>query len=278
MKYNYDKQTDRTFYDRYLQNLDVRNKKVSFDSLGELITAHLARIPFENISKLYYFKREGRIYFPGPHRYLDGIEKYHFGGTCYANNYYFNLLLKYLGYDIRLCGADMSEPDVHIVNMVNLDGREYLVDVGYAAPFYGPLPRDPDSDHEISLGKMKYIVKPRDAEDKTRVERYYDGELLHGYTAKTVEREIGFFAPAIEDSFSESSTFMNNILLVSYGQNSCIRLENLKLITANGSSETVKMLGNAGEAAQKIEELFGIPEEISSEAFASIGKPGEFKG
>jgi len=278
MKYNHDKQTDRAFFDRYLRILGVQKKEVSFDSLGELITAHLARIPFENISKLYYFKREDRIYFPGPHRYLEGIEKNHFGGTCYTNNYYFNLLLKYLGYDVRLCGADMSEPDVHIVSMVNLDGREYIVDVGYAAPFYRPLPRDPNSDHEISLGKMKYIVKPRNGEDKTRVERYYDGELLHGYTAKPIEREIDFFAPAIEDSFSKASTFMNNILLVSYGKNSCIRLENMKLISASGGSETVKILGNAGEAAKKIEELFGIPEEISLEAFASIGKPGEFKG
>ncbi len=278
MKYNFDSQADDTFFERYLGILGVEKREPSLDALEELVYAHLTGIPFENISKLFFFKKEGRIYFPEPRRYLDGIEKYHFGGTCYTNNYYLNLLLRHLGYNIKLCGADMNQPDVHVVSIVTINGREFLVDIGYAAPFYGPIPRDSDRDYEIKLGKMRYVVKTPDAMGRTKVERYYDGKLLHGYTARPIERDIDYFAPAIEDSFSKSSTFMNNILLVSYGEDSYVRLENTKLTVTDGNSETVTILENPSEVARSIEKLFGISKKFTLEVLAAIGELGEFRG
>ena len=73
---------------------------------------------------------------PGLDQFLADIENYHFGGTCYTNNYFLKLLLSYLGYDVKLCGADMNRPDVHVVNIVRIEGREFIVDVEYAAPCY----------------------------------------------------------------------------------------------------------------------------------------------
>jgi arylamine N-acetyltransferase len=57
----------------------------------------------------------------------------------------------------------MSAPDVHMVNIVTLDGRPYLADVGYAAPFLAPLPLDLAQDQEIAWGRERYVLKPRDA-------------------------------------------------------------------------------------------------------------------
>jgi len=34
----------------------------------------------------------------------------------------------------------MAKLDVHIVNVVKIGNREYLVDAGYAAPFAAPVP------------------------------------------------------------------------------------------------------------------------------------------
>jgi hypothetical protein len=70
---------------------------------------------------------------PDATEYLDDIELNGLGGTCYSNNYYLYLLLEALGYDVALCGADMSPGRAH---------REYrevawaqcVVDGGYA-PF-----------------------------------------------------------------------------------------------------------------------------------------------
>jgi len=82
---------------RYLAILGVARREPSLEALRELLAAHLTRIPFENISKLYYRKRLGLVNLPGIQLYLEGIDKYHFGGTCYSNNYHFHLLLRSLG-------------------------------------------------------------------------------------------------------------------------------------------------------------------------------------
>jgi arylamine N-acetyltransferase len=132
-------QVDRTLaplpeevVDRYLAILGVARREPSLEALRELVAAHLTRIPFENISKLYYRKRLGLVNLPAIRLYLDGIDKYHFGGTCYANNYHFNLLLRSLGYEAKLCAADMKTPQVHALNLIMIEGREYLADTGYA--------------------------------------------------------------------------------------------------------------------------------------------------
>ena len=87
----------------------------------------------------------------------------------------------------------MSNPDVHMVSMVNVDGREYLVDVGYAAPFLEPLPRDLATDYSIVLGRDRYVLKPQDAQRCSRLELYRDGNLKHGYLAKPRPKQIGDF-------------------------------------------------------------------------------------
>jgi len=77
--------------DQYLAILGVVRREPSLEALRELLKAYLTRIPFENISKLYYRKRLGLVSLPPIQLYLDGIDKYHFGGTCYSNNYHFYL-------------------------------------------------------------------------------------------------------------------------------------------------------------------------------------------
>jgi arylamine N-acetyltransferase len=104
---------------RYLNLLGVPKREPSIDALKEIVRAQLFKVPFENISKLYYLKHRGLHHLIEFKDYLNGIEHYRFGGTCYSNNYYMNQLLTYLGYDVKLCGADMKNPDVHIVNIVS---------------------------------------------------------------------------------------------------------------------------------------------------------------
>ncbi len=141
-------------------------------------------IPFENISKLYNRKHLGLAGLPSLQLYLDGIERYHFGGTCYANNFHFYSLLSTLGYSVKLCAADMTNPDVHMVIMVNVDGREYLVDGGYGAPFLSPMPRDLANDYVVELGRDRYVLKTQDDHGRSRLELYRDGQQKHGYVAK----------------------------------------------------------------------------------------------
>ncbi|MCD4745412.1 MAG: arylamine N-acetyltransferase [Bacteroidales bacterium] len=198
---------------RYLRLLGIQKQRPSFEYLKEIVRIQVSKIPFENISKLFLKKRLNLKHLIDFELYLDGIEKYSFGGTCYSNNFYLNQLLNWLGYDIKLCGADMKNPDVHIVNIVNIENREFLVDTGYAAPFSEPLPLDLLNDYSINMGNYRYILKPQNNNNRPQIELYRNGELIHGYRVNPQARNIGEFRQVIEDSFKESATFMNALLL-----------------------------------------------------------------
>lgn len=257
---------------QYLAILEVARMEPSLEALRELVAAHLTRVPFENISKLYYRKQLGLVDLPDIRLYLDGIEKYHFGGTCYSNNYHFHLLLRSLEYEAKLCAADMKTPEVHALNMVMVDGREYLADTGYAAPLLDPIPRDLETDYEIVLGQDRYVAKPQDANRCSRLELYRDGVLRHGYLAKPAPRKIEDFSTVIAGSFSADATFLNSVLLARFYPGRSVVIHNLTLIESEGRKSSVHALANRGELIATVEQRFGIPREIVSEAVAQLGK------
>jgi arylamine N-acetyltransferase len=255
-------------YDKYLKQLGVDLSEAGFKLLKKIVKAHLIKVPFENISKLLY-KKQGMNYIPDLSTYLNGIEKYSFGGTCYSNNYYLYSLLKHLGYSVKLCGADMKNPDVHLISIISIDDREYIVDGGYAAPFFDPLPRDLAADHIINYSKEKYIIKPLDELKRTTVEQYYDGKLQHWYTAKPRQRTLEEFRKVIEDSYSDDAVFMNAIRITKYTEVGSLVLKNLYLTeTVDNRISTEKFTLN--EIPTVVEESFGIPSSVVKEAISSI--------
>lgn len=256
----------KNLFDKYLHLLGVEKSQPNLDLLSRIVKAHLIKIPFENISKLLY-KKQGLNYIPDLSAYLDGIEKYNFGGTCYANNYYLYLLLKHLGYDIKLCGADMKKPDVHIISIVTIDQKEYMLDCGYAAPFFEPIPLDSDKDLEISLGYEKYLVKPKDNFGRTKVEQYFKDELQHWYVAKPQERKIEDFRQVIEDSYSDDAVFMNAIRITKFLENGSLVLKNLSLTEIRGNKSSSKKISRY-EIPLVIQENFGIPLSVVKEAIS----------
>jgi N-hydroxyarylamine O-acetyltransferase len=256
--------------ERYLRLLGVQRRKPGIDALCELVRAHVMRVPFENVSKLYYRKHRGLRGLPSLELYLDGIERFHFGGTCYPNNYYLYQLLANLGYQARLCGADMSDPDVHLVSIVTVENREYLVDGGYAAPFLAPLPRDLDTDHTIALGQDLYVLKPQDEKGRSRMELYRDGSLKHVYVVKPAPREIGEFEQAISASYGMDATFMNALLLARFFPGRSLVIHNLTVIESEGTSSAVRTLSGRDELVQVISDRFGIPGELTTDAVAGL--------
>jgi len=260
---------------RLLKFLGIGREKPSIDALRELVFAYVTRIPFENISKLYYLKRYGSRIIPDFARFLDGLERYHFGGTCYTNNYYLHLLLEHLGYDVDLCGADMNNPDVHMVNIVRIENREFLIDAGYAAPFTEPLPRDLEKVYSLELGRDRYLLDPCDERGYSRMTVVHNGSVRHGYIAKPVPRTIDYFHDVIVDSYRASGTFMNALLLTRFFKNRSIRIQNLSVIYSEGSDHRIEEVENRENLPSVIENLFGIPAEISKEALSLIGVLGD---
>ena len=243
---------------RYLSLLGIEPAPPSLDHLSRLVTAQLIRVPFENISKLYLRRTAGAGFIPTLSEHLDGIEHFNFGGTCYANNPYFCELLKFLGYDVTLCGADMSNPDVHVVIMVELEDRQWLVDAGYAAPFFKPLARDLDEEHEIRFGAYRYVLEPQDRRGRSRLRLYRAGELVHGYVAKPQAREIAYFRSVIENSYRSTSTFMNAVVVEKFSPGRSLRFHNLTMTESSGTTSVATQLGDRDTLIDALEAKCGM--------------------
>jgi arylamine N-acetyltransferase len=228
------------------------------------------RVPFENVSKLHRYRRDGFRGVPDLSEFLDGIEHFNLGGTCYPNNYSLHRLLHTLGYEVALCGADMTHPDVHLVNIVRVDGREHLVDGGYGSPFFAPLPRDLEHDHEIEFGRERYLLKPQDADGRSRLEFYRDGIHSHGYVVNPAPRVIEEFESVIQESFSASATFMNALVIVRFAPGRSVQLHNLTLTETEGPTVRSARIATAAELPGVIEERFGIPGAITRVALAGL--------
>lgn len=122
-----------------------------------------------------------------------------------------------------------GRPDVHVVSMVRLEEREWLVDVGYAAPFFEPLRRDLDTEYEIRFGSCRYVLMPRDRRGCSRLQLFPAGELVHGYLAKPEPRSIGHVEGVIRDSYRDSATFMNALVVERFFPGRSVRIHNLTL-------------------------------------------------
>jgi arylamine N-acetyltransferase len=205
---------DSSQTDRYLSLLRVRRRDPSPAALVELVTAHLDRVPFENVSKLVRVSRGEPATLPGLDRFLADLAEHGLGGTCYVVNTYLGDLMRSLGYAVELRGADMTEPDVHVVNVVALDGREHLVDVGYAAPFFKPMALERTAPLTMTLGPESYVLNPRDARGRSRLDHLRDGEVVHGYTVTPGARRGAEFAAVVADSYRASASFLNCLRLV----------------------------------------------------------------
>jgi arylamine N-acetyltransferase len=255
---------------KYLRLLGIRRQRPSFEHLREIIKAQVSKIPFENISKLFYKKRLNLKYLIDFELYLDGIEKYRFGGTCYSINFYLNQLLGWLGYDIKLCGADMKNPDVHIVNIVNIENHEFLVDTGYASPFLEPLPLYLLNDYSINKGNDRYILKPKNNNNRSQIELYRNGELIHWYRVNPKARNIGEFRQVIEDSFKESATFMNALLLTRFDYDSFKVIHNMTITESYGDVSKKHSFDSIEQLVSVINESFNIPRAIVLESIDGL--------
>jgi arylamine N-acetyltransferase len=253
---------------KYMDILNLKTEAPSYNFLCRIVKAHLFRIPFENISKLLQ-KNKGMAYIPDFPEYLTGIEKFNFGGTCYANNYYLYRLLEHLGFRIRLCGADMKNPDVHLISIVDFGSQEYIADAGYAAPFLLPLPRYLKKNFLILYGNEKYIVKPKDKLGNTKVEQYSGSRLHLWYTVKPQSRKIGEFRKVIEDSYADDALFMNTLRVVRFNENGYCSLRNSSLTELNRGKYSVTDL-RKDQLSGLIQQKFGIPERLAEEGLSRI--------
>ncbi len=254
----------------YLRALGLERRDPDRAFLDDIVRAQLERVPFENVSKLYRLATAGLRDVPAFDVHLDGIVRLHAGGTCYANNFHLWRLLLSLGFAARLCAADMRSPDVHAAIVVGVDGAGLLVDAGYGAPFVRPMPLDGPGDVVVRNGRDRYIVRPRDAAGRTRLDLFRNGVLRHGYTLKPAARVPGDFAAAVADSFRPDATFMNAVLVTRATRTGSTAICNLTVLRSSPDATRTERLAGRDALIDAIRAGFGIPAEITRRAISGV--------
>jgi arylamine N-acetyltransferase len=265
--------SDRSF-ELYLNILGVADARPDLGSLQRIVRAQLIRVPFENVSKLYLAHSRGLRGVPDLALYLEGIEQHRFGGTCYSNNFHLASLLQFVGFDASYCGADMvSGPDVHAVIIVRLEGCEYLVDAGYGAPFYEPMPRDSDDPLVIQLGSNRYVLQPRDELGRSRMEHHREGVQVHGYLAKPNARDLPFFDEVVRDSYRPASSFMTRLRIARFFAHGSVELVRDQIVQASGDGFTVESIPNRAALINAVVEHFEMPRGIVRQVVGELDWP-----
>jgi arylamine N-acetyltransferase len=261
--------------ERYLSILGCDRLPPTLENLRRLVRAQIVAVPFENISKLSLRAARSATKIPTLDEHLDGIERHRFGGTCYANNSYLAWLLQQLGYEVTIHGAAMSRPDVHMVSIVRLEGRHYLVDCGYSAPFFEPMPLDLDRELEIFWGRARYVLHPRDADGRSRMDLYRDEELIHGYTVDPTPRKLEHFETEISESYSERATFMKVAVVERFFDDRSVRYHNFTVTESRRESSRVITLPNRDALASAIASGTGMTLAVVRKALEGLPLDGD---
>ncbi len=256
--------------EKYLELLEIEFICPDYATLSQILKQNFRKIPFENISKLHYRKNYGLVHLPDLNLYLQSNKDFNFGGTCYTINYFLYKLLRYLGYKVKLCAADMDRVNAHMVIVVIINDIEYLVDAGYAAPLFDPVSLNHANEQTIKYGMDEYVVCPRDRKKGTYVKMYRRNKLKDFYYLKPARRKISDFDLRIIESFSSESTFLNSLLLSKSRNDHFICIHNYHVITSYTNSFQLEIISSQENLIRLIEHKFGIPAFIITDALMEI--------
>lgn len=243
------------------QNMDIQNYlnrieiytdlQVNLSSLRLIQRQHLLRVPFENLdihlNKNLIFDLES-LY--------NKIVIQKRGGICYELNWLLYHLLVDIGFNVRVLGGKVLEHNGtyfdHMLLVVDLNSKEYLVDVGFGDNFLEPLAFDIGYEQNDQKGLFK--ISQID-ESHFELKKFSDeiNDFITEYTFENAPKKIEDFQSRIDYFIhNEDSIFKKNLFCSLEMENGRRSLKQDKFIlTQNGSVNTSQI----NSPAQYIEYL-----------------------
>jgi hypothetical protein len=124
-----------------LQHLKVKKSPPAVEYLQELMIGYCSNVPWESVSKIVKkeFCNKTLNCLRLENEFWTSAFQYGTGGTCYESNWAFFCLLQNLGFNGYLTiNKIIDKSSVHSAIVIIINGKKYIVDVGY--PTYSPIP------------------------------------------------------------------------------------------------------------------------------------------
>lgn len=258
----------------YLNHLNLQLEKPTYEYLERICTSHLNTFPFENISKLVYFRDNNYDNFGVPNQelFLKNYSTHYFGGTCYTLNSNLYLLLKELGFN---CYFIMLGNE-HMGIIAEIEGERYYVDCGAAAPFFKPISFENNPDNITKFASDEVHLLPIDSQNHSyKYVRYtngnQNGSIWHFNSRKAAK--MSDFDSVIEKSNKADAPFMTFLRcqLFQIDKQRSVSLVNNKLGIRYSNGETVtNTLSSVIEIQQVLTEEFQLPNLPVEEAVSIL--------
>lgn len=263
---------------QYLNQLNLHPEKPSYHFLEQICTAQLNTFPFENISKLLYFKNHGYQNFDIPSYgiFTENYHRFNFGGTCYTLNSNLMVLLRELGFD---CYHVMLGEE-HMGIVVKLENRRFYVDCGAAAPFLKPVNFEEDQGNTSSFGKDEVHISPEEPQrNRYKYIRYTNGKqsgrTWHFDSGR--KAEVSDFHDVMEKSNKPGAPFMTILRCQLYQtskQRSVSLVNNKFAIRCSNGEASLRELSTPEEIMAVLSEEFMLPKLPAKEAIEVLSTLG----
>lgn len=243
----------------YLKRLGLDRESPTLDFLKKLHSAHVHRIPFENLD-IHYNRKIILDY----QKIFDKVIVNKRGGFCYELNGLLYHLLYHLGYDCYCTSASFQKDDGtfspeydHMIVIVFFEEGDFLVDVGFGEAFIYPKKIETGV---VQVDFTTYWRFDQDPDENHLLKYSFDAS---NYTTKyrfdLKERHIIQFLEMCDyHQTSPESMFTNKKLITIKTKDGRITLTDKKIkITALGAVSEYPIL-NEDEFLSKLEQYFSI--------------------
>ncbi|HEV7418085.1 MAG TPA: arylamine N-acetyltransferase [Tianweitania sediminis] len=255
---------------RYLQRLGLEQAPVRVEGLRTLQAAHMAAVPFENLDPLL-----GRVPLLDPAALGNKIVRQRRGGYCFELNALFGLALETFGYRPTTVlgrvrnGASQGGARMHQCFVVQVEGREWLADVGFGGPgAVWPVALDQDTPQVLPNGT--YRVRFDASCDETVLERAQgEGWLaLYGFDRSPV-RPVDLEAANHLAATWKGAPFSTHLMMARHGEEGRTTLFNRKF---TDGSKAQHVLASAEELHDVLVRGFGLdlPEQTATAVWDRI--------
>jgi len=244
------------YLQQYLDKTDFKAKNVNLESLNALIKKHIELFPFSSTNVLL----ERELSLENKSLFKRVINDNN-GGYCFEHNKIFYHILKELGYEVRTLmarvtlGGSVSNARTHRVNLVTIEGEDYLVDVGFGS--LGPsVAISIYSEIRTRHNGSAFVVRELDEEFYLQNLKNESLTLYVFDLAKYSEKdcELGHFY----SHKHPEAIFVNHLVVSKILENKVIHILNNIFITEEGSSELKVEITSKDHLAAILEFDFGM--------------------
>jgi N-hydroxyarylamine O-acetyltransferase len=248
-----------TAEEKYLKLLGIQMEPPSVSFLAAIVKRHLARVPYENVSKIIRFHQFGPS-IPSLEEFVEGIADKKFGGTCFAQNIYLNHILNSLGFKSELLSMRRDGIISHVCLRVNIEASNYFVDVGLMSSFSGPFRIHPSESFTKDLGNQRFIFSPNSDLLNYRLEIWRAGKLSREFESSLIAFSEQDLEIGIRKTFERSAMFTTTLCVHRAFETHSLGIWDRNFYQIKGTEYSVQKIQSYAELESIFDDDLSLPQ------------------